>query len=638
MSENTPFRMKFEMSTIKHLGLQMYSTLPPVIGELVANAWDANATTVTISIPQTPLDAQSRIIIEDDGLGMSDSDISQKYLIVGRDRRDAEHGDRTPKPFTRRIMGRKGIGKFSAFGIAREIEIESVCNGTTSRFIMNYDEMLEDAEKREAEFDRLPPTQSLRAGTRVTMRKFTKFRTRGILLKPLRRRLARRFSVMEPKENFQVVVNGSKISVEERDLIRLLERDVTGQPYLWRFDEEEIAAGTGLTVSGWIGSVKRTTPDADGIDRGVSILARGKMVQEPFEFQAGVGQQFAMSYLVGEIHAEFVDEGEDTIGTSRNTLVWDAEANALLLAWGKKKMARIARAWSDRRSADNRHRVERHGAYLDFKARAMDSGNRRAIRLADQLLRQAITKNPTAGPEEFEPVIRTCTDFLEYNAFWEITKDLVESDAHDIEKLVTLFREWEVVEAKEMARVTEGRVETIKRLQRLIEEDALEKPTLHNFLKQFPWVIDPRWTLVADEVRYTDLLRRTYPESTEVPERDRRIDFLCVREGSSLVVVEIKRPGSKASLRELGQIESYILFARDRVERATEKEWGSLDVVGYLLCGDVVDDGEVRQKMRILEAGRIYVRTYDDLLTAVKRLHLEFLERYEQLKAVRRPS
>ena len=71
MSGNKPFRMKFEMSTIKHLGLQMYSTLPPVIGELVANAWDANATTVTISIPQTPLDAKSRIIIEDDGLGMS---------------------------------------------------------------------------------------------------------------------------------------------------------------------------------------------------------------------------------------------------------------------------------------------------------------------------------------------------------------------------------------------------------------------------------------------------------------------------------------------------------------------------------------------------------------------------------------
>ena len=45
------YEMKFDVGTIKHLGLQMYSTLPPVIGELVANGWDANATKVEITIP-----------------------------------------------------------------------------------------------------------------------------------------------------------------------------------------------------------------------------------------------------------------------------------------------------------------------------------------------------------------------------------------------------------------------------------------------------------------------------------------------------------------------------------------------------------------------------------------------------------
>ena len=48
-----PFYMDFDVSTIKHLGLQMYSTLPPVVGELIANAWDANATSVQITIPET---------------------------------------------------------------------------------------------------------------------------------------------------------------------------------------------------------------------------------------------------------------------------------------------------------------------------------------------------------------------------------------------------------------------------------------------------------------------------------------------------------------------------------------------------------------------------------------------------------
>ena len=47
-----PYKMGFDPATIKHLGFQMYSTLPQVIGELVANAWDANATKVEISLPR----------------------------------------------------------------------------------------------------------------------------------------------------------------------------------------------------------------------------------------------------------------------------------------------------------------------------------------------------------------------------------------------------------------------------------------------------------------------------------------------------------------------------------------------------------------------------------------------------------
>src|SRR5947207_52665 len=116
------FEIEFDPGTIKHLGIQMYSTLPPVIGELVSNAWDADAPKVEITIPSGPLTASSEIIITDEGLGMTDEEIRKAYLIVGRDRRAATGKETTPSG--RPLMGRKGIGKFSAFGIAGEIEIE----------------------------------------------------------------------------------------------------------------------------------------------------------------------------------------------------------------------------------------------------------------------------------------------------------------------------------------------------------------------------------------------------------------------------------------------------------------------------------------------------------------------------------
>ena len=628
-----PFHMDFDIYTIKHLGLQMYSTLPPVIGELVANAWDANAKRVEITIPEGPIDEHtSEITIVDDGIGMSDDDIRRKYLIIGRDRREDEQADATPPPLRRRVMGRKGIGKFSAFGIAKEIEIESVRDGHCSRFVMNYDEMLRSAKQRHAEFMPLPATGEVDAGTAITLRQITKFRTRRISLTTLRRGLARRFAVVGAQKDFDVVINGNAISVEERDLQRLLDKDADGKPYLWQYDNEEIEPNTGWTVSGWIGALDRTTPDVDGVDRGISIMARGKLVQEPFLFHAVVGQQYALSYIVGELHAEFVDDVEDTVGTNRNALVWDTDANTKLMAWGRSEVNKVAREWARKRSDDNQRRLQDNDLYREFKAKASDTGNRRALDLADKLVRQVIGRNPTADAEDIEPVIRSSLNFIEFDAFLEIAQDLANSDLEDVGRIFTLFQEWEIIEAKEMSRVTEGRITAIEKLQGLIEWNALEVPTLHSFLKEFPWVIDPRWTLVDDEVRYSEVLRQQFPDGREMPEIDRRIDFLCVRESTNLIVVEIKRPQKKVSEAELEQIERYVAFMRNHVKKTTDPEVSYQQVVGYLLCGDLVDTYMVRERRENLERSRIFVRRYGDLLDMVKRVHGEFIQRYGELR------
>ena len=638
-TSKAPFRMEFDVYTIKHLGLQMYSTLPPVIGELVANGWDANATKVEITIPKTPIDEQtSEIVISDNGIGMSDEDVRKKYLIVGRDRRENEQSDETPPPRCRKIMGRKGIGKFSAFGIAKEIDVESVKDGEVSHFRMNYDELLEKAADRSIEFPPLDSTGTVFKGTKIVLRYITKFKTRSISIERIRRGLARRFAVIGTQQDFEVVINGIPITPDDRDLKRLLDNDMDGKPYLWEYDNEEIQPETGRTVSGWIGALNRTTPDIDGIDRGIVLMARGKLVQEPFVFEAVVGQQYALSYLIGELHAEFVDEAEDTIGTTRNSLVWDTEANIALKDWGKKEVNRIAREWGKKRNEDNARQLQENALYVEFQKQAEEIGNRRALKLADQLVRQTIDNNPTADDKKTESVIQTCLNFLEFDAFREIAEDLAEADFEDVEKILNLFREWEIVEAKEMAKVTQGRINTIEKFQKLIESNALEVPTLHNFLKEFPWVIDPRWTLVDDEVRYSDLLRDKYPEDGDVPKSNRRIDFLCVREGTNLAVVEIKRPKLRASLHELNQIERYVIFMRGYVRQTTDPDFQYERVTGYLLCGDLVNTDEVKEKKDILANSQIYVRRYIDLLNMVKRIHDEFLQRYNQLREAKQKA
>lgn len=610
-TDREAYRMQFDIGTLKHLGLQMYSTLPPVIGELVSNAWDAEATQVEIKIPTDSVTDGSEIIISDNGVGMSDQEVRDAYLIVGRDRRKEEGRDVTPNPeFSRKVMGKKGIGKFSAFGIAGEIEVETVKAGETSRFKMNYAELERRAAKREITLPPLPSTGTVKKGTKITLRHINKFKNRKINIQGIRRGLARRFSVIGLQNNFKVVVNREPISPQERDLKRLLDKDADGKLYLWEYNDFEIQPGTGWKVSGWIGALDRTNELEDGIQRGIAIMARGKLVQEPFVFDATVGQQYALSYLVGELHAEFVDEEEDTISTTRNSLVWDTESNAAFKEWGQKEVNKIARAWAEKRKQDNERELAKSPLYVTFTQEAERFGNARVKKVADRLIKEVVGQNPVGDQQSLQPVIQMCLDFMEFDAFHEMAQEMTEAGLQDVGKLIQLFREWELIEAKEMMRVTEGRIATIEKLQSLIEVNALEVPTLHNFLKEFPWVLDPRWTLVADEITYSKLLREQFPESLDVPEENRRIDFLCVKESNNLVVVEIKRPRSRVSIDELEQIEEYVSFTRNYVSNTTDPDLKNREVVGYLLCGDLVDNWKVRGKRDNLAAANIFVRRY----------------------------
>lgn len=252
--------------------------------------------------------------------------------------------------------------------------------------------------------------------------------------------------------------------------------------------------------------------------------------------------------------------------------------------------------------------------------------------MADRLIRQVIADNPVGDENVQETAVQMCLDFMQFNAFTELAAEVGQAEVKDVGRLLDLFREWEVVEAKEMMRVTEGRIKTIEKLEELVRTNALEVPTLHNFLKEFPWVLDPRWTLVADEQRFSKLLREEFPEEADTLEDDRRIDFLCVRESNSLIVVEIKRPKSRASVKQLEQIERYVSFMKNHVKKTTDPDLKLRDVVGYLLCGSVVDTWEVNGRRENLETAGIFVRKYEDLLRMVEANHKDFLLRYTRLR------
>lgn len=130
-------KMTFDPNTIEHLGVRMYSTLPPVLAELIANSYDADAENIKLNLKDDT--ANKEIIIEDDGVGMSFDDINSKFLRIGRNRRDDDGDHASAKG--RKAIGKKGLGKLSFFGISHEIEIATKKDGKLNVFIMRWEDI-----------------------------------------------------------------------------------------------------------------------------------------------------------------------------------------------------------------------------------------------------------------------------------------------------------------------------------------------------------------------------------------------------------------------------------------------------------------------------------------------------------------
>ena len=140
MIEPRKLVMTISLNVLEHLGINLYSNIPAVLSEVVANAWDADAKKVSVKIDKTA----ETIVIEDDGTGMDRDDVIDRFLTVGYKRRD-ELGGTTAS--AREAMGRKGIGKLSIFSIAQVAEVYTTLNGERTAFRMDR-EVIRKGDRR----------------------------------------------------------------------------------------------------------------------------------------------------------------------------------------------------------------------------------------------------------------------------------------------------------------------------------------------------------------------------------------------------------------------------------------------------------------------------------------------------------
>ncbi|WP_273401741.1 ATP-binding protein [Traorella massiliensis] len=114
-TENTIY-FNFSYFALQLLGKGLYSNHWTAIAELVANGLDAQAESVKIYINM--IDKKySSIEIFDNGNGMNYHELAEKYVLIGKDKRE---DDEISDEIKQQLMGRKGIGKLAALYLSNK--------------------------------------------------------------------------------------------------------------------------------------------------------------------------------------------------------------------------------------------------------------------------------------------------------------------------------------------------------------------------------------------------------------------------------------------------------------------------------------------------------------------------------------
>ena len=632
-SVREPLTLRFLGSLIEQLGAQLYPGATATIAELVSNAWDADARNVWIEIPLGRSWTETdEIVVTDDGNGMSYDDSASRYLLVGRKRRVELNSDRSDGG--RPLHGRKGIGKLAAFGAARVLECTTVDKlGEKTSFLLDYDAIrsLEPSEDYPVgladDGSSLvgPDGDELDHGTRIRLSKLRP--RRALNTEQFHRSLARRFSL--DSEQMRVIVNSVEVTRFNYNLEIQFPRD--GE----LFNEDVIVGEDGWAemdlkdgpVKWWIGFSEKPLPDKEL--QGVSILARGKMVQRPFFFQrtAGAHGQIGQEYLIGEVRADWLDKGhdidQDLIQANRDQLQIEDQRLEAFMAWGQDLVRIALREWSNLREKRIQQAIDL--AEFDDLLERLTREERRRIRRVVQ----AVSRVPGIEVDDARSLVSALVSAHEDTIVRDMLEEIDANDPDFQTRIWEIVHRFGLIDARRNQTVIEARLKTIAELRRFVQDGAREVPTIHEHIRDNPWLLDPRWYLLDDEVSLSSL-----GIDIDFEERDGVMDYLFALGPSApythdeLLVVEIKRARHsdgrtrKVTHDEVSRFHRYVVAASN-AQQITDPP---LRVTGLMIAeGYLPQAAQLRNSFETLADPRLVFTTWDRVLAETERLHMGWL-------------
>ena len=630
--------MAVNLNVLDHLGINLYSNVAAVLTETVANAWDADAGTVDIDICQD----RKRIQIVDDGVGMSVDEMNRKYLRVGYRRRedDSEHSKLTARGRT--VMGRKGLGKLSLFSIAEIIEVQSAKNGERHGLRMSVDGIRESLENKERVYRPVPLAVediTVEKGTKIVLTDIKRQRLAASAA-ALRKRLARRFSIIGEADGFKIAIDGEEVTPDDRG-------DLPSAQFLWTFgdfdpdssscpkvlEREQLSnrcgdSSTGWSVKGWIGTSrhpKQLDSEEAGNLNGIVVFARGRLFHENILDKVNDGRLYT-KYLTGQIEADFLDDDDlpDIATSDRQRVQEDDERYVALVSFLRSSLTRVKSRWTQwRREHEVKNSKNSYPALAEWIG-TLPQGFRES---AEALIAK-LSALPIDDEVDRKILYRHGIAAFERMRLSGSTQELIDG-THDVDTFLTVLAERDALEASLYRDIVESRLDAIRQLQGIVDEHGKER-ALQDYLFDHLWLLDPAWERATkSEVMESRLVQKGLTtDSLSEKQKLARVDIAYRTNAGKHIIVELKRADRTMKLLDLqeqGQHYSDTLKEILQAQGAASPNVEVVFVLGKPVAEEKSNPARLKFSMAAISPGSRIVH-YDDLIRGAENAYDEYLQ------------
>lgn len=616
--------LKIQTGTLKHLGIKLYQRPADVISELVANAWDADASIVRVVIDVE----DGRITVEDDGCGMTYAEAQECYLQVGRDRR-AHLGSDVTK-MGRPVLGRKGIGKFSSFGIASQIQVETVSNIDRSytSFMMDISDM---ELSHQGEINNILRDQKWvegaqsPSGTKITLGKLTKNINSGHIDR-IRGGLSRRFLLTENGgfDGFTILVNGERVqkSFEEQKQI-IFPRDIDVDQYA-NYDIHQVVDDWAIStvcnqeVRWRIGFTE--TPIQEEELCGIAIYARGKLAQVPFFFnqRGGSASEFAKQYITGQMIMDFVDSDDnDLISSERQRVDFESDLGQCIENWGQSLLNKLGIYWKSARATQRADKVfngqDSRSVQLRSRLEKLSSPEQRTVRRALGVLAGGTTTEPD---ESFFKVADHLLFAYEGKVLAGLIEEIADSKEIDSAKLLEVLNESDVMASIQIGQASLLKLEAIAHLRKMIDARELENE-VRDHIASHPWLVHRKFESYCKETSLTNILNQYAHRFNADDVYNGRIDLMLAnREKSNYLLLEFMRPGKRLDADHIERATRYAFDIRRHIQQETNNPSRRKALDEVWVVAEHATDNWALEKISDAKEKGIYFYSWDEFLRA----------------------